>query len=319
MKKITHEGTLELTSKLSLPCYVLDDGTRVISGRGMQDVLRLVDEGSVGQKPGSRLTRLLNNKSLKPFIFKAKEADHFKPIECTKGHAKINGYEATVLVDICDAMLEARKQKVKMTARQKIITDQCEILIRSFARIGIIALVDEATGYQYDREKKELQTILKFYISEEILEWQKTFHDNFYKEIFRLWEIPFTPQGIKKKPQFVGRLTNKLIYEKLPRGVLVKLKENTPRTEGGNWKYKLHQSLTPEVGREHLKKQLYEVTALASVSKNKREFLQFMEKKYGQLELPFTDIEELEPSLKEENKMSFGNAISKIAKAGKPH
>jgi len=57
-----------------------------------------------------------------------------------------------------------------LSPRQKIIADQCEILVRSFAKVGIIALVDEATGYQYEREKAELQVILKTYISEEILE-----------------------------------------------------------------------------------------------------------------------------------------------------
>jgi hypothetical protein len=94
-------------------------------------------------------------------------------------------------------------------------------------------LVDEATGNQYDKENRELQTILKYYISEEILDWQKTFHDNFYKKISRLWNIPFTPQSIKKKRQFIGGLTNKLIYEKLPKGVFVRLKEKTPETEQG--------------------------------------------------------------------------------------
>lgn len=41
--------------------------------------------------------------------------------------------------------------------------------MRVFARVGITALVDEATGYQYDREKNELQKILKAYIAEDLL------------------------------------------------------------------------------------------------------------------------------------------------------
>jgi hypothetical protein len=81
---------------------------------------------------------------------------------------KVNCYEGTVLADICDGMLEARKN-MELDTRQKIVADQCEILIRSFAKVGIIALIDEATGYQYEREKAELQAILKEYISEEVL------------------------------------------------------------------------------------------------------------------------------------------------------
>lgn len=182
---IKFEGTLDLNG-LMIPCYVLQDGTRVLSGRAMQNALKMVDEVDDGkQTAGTRLTRYLTQKSLKEFIFKGKAEDHFDPIICYKGDTKINGYEATVLADICDGFLEARK-KIHLSPRQSIIADQCEILIRGFARVGIIALVDEATGYQYDREKDELQKILSAYISKELLPWQKRFPDEFYKEIFRL-------------------------------------------------------------------------------------------------------------------------------------
>ena len=105
---IKHEGVLDLGG-FQLPCYVLEDGTRVLSGRGMQDALKMVDDSDDGkQKAGTRLQRYLGQKSLNPFIFKGKNPDHFNPIICYKGGSKINGYEATVLVDICDGVLEAR-------------------------------------------------------------------------------------------------------------------------------------------------------------------------------------------------------------------
>lgn len=72
------------------------------------------------------------------------------------------------MADICEAFLEARNS-IKLSTRQRIIADQCEILIRGFARVGITALVDEATGYQYERERDALQSILKAYINEEHL------------------------------------------------------------------------------------------------------------------------------------------------------
>src|SRR5690606_15210334 len=169
---------------LIIPCYVLDDGTRVISGRGMQDALKMVDDDGEGskKKPGTRIHRYLEQKTLSPYFKQGKQPDHFEPLECYKGKSKINGYEATVLVDICDAFLQARKE-IALSSRQKVIAEQCEMIMRSFAKLGIIALVDEATGYQYSREKDELQKILKAYVSDEILAWQKTFHDQFYKEI----------------------------------------------------------------------------------------------------------------------------------------
>lgn len=111
-------------------------------------------------------------------------------------------------------------------------------MIRGFARVGIVALIDEATGYQYERERFELQKILTAYVSEEILKWQLTFRDDFYKEIFRLWDLPFIPKYIKNKPSFIGKLTIKYIYDQMPRGVIEKVKENIGKTKNGNWKYR---------------------------------------------------------------------------------
>lgn len=297
-RQILHEGEIVLGNN-TISCYVLEDGTRVLSARGMQDALKMVDESETGkQKPGTRLTRYLNQKTLSTFIYSEKDPDHYVPIECYKGSQKISGYEATVLADICDAFLEARKTIV-LSPRQKIIADQCEILIRGFARVGIIALIDEATGYQYDRERFELQKILNAYVSDEILKWQLTFTDDFYKEVYRLWGLPFIPKYIKNKPSFIGKLTNKYIYELLPRGVVDKIKENTGKTDKGNWRYKWHQSLTPEIGREHLRKQIIEVTTLMSISQSKAQFDALFQQKYNkkpvQLLLEFNEMVDDEP------------------------
>ena len=302
--QIKYEGTLNLGEN-KLPCYVLEDGTRVLSGRKMQEILKVVD----GNISGTKLPQFLSNSILKPFIFSNKDAAHFDPIICFKGKQRINGYEATVLTDICEAILRARRSGVKMTERQQIVANQCEILLSSFAKIGIIALIDEATGYQNEREHFELQKILSAYISEEILKWQLTFTDDFYREVYRLWGLPFIPKYIKNKPSFIGKLTTKYIYDLLPDGVVDKIKEKTGKTDKGNWKYKWHQSLTPEIGREHLKKQIIEVTTLMSISKSKSEFNELFERKYNakpiQLELEFNEV-------KSKSNDDFDKGIDKI-------
>ena len=38
---ITHDGNLDL-GDVNIPCYVLEDSTRVLSGMGMQDALKEV-------------------------------------------------------------------------------------------------------------------------------------------------------------------------------------------------------------------------------------------------------------------------------------
>ncbi|WP_424653506.1 P63C domain-containing protein [Capnocytophaga sputigena] len=291
---ISHEGILNLGG-ISIPCYVLQDGTRVLSGRGMQEALKMVDETEDGkQAAGTRLNRYLNQKSLNPFIYKDKKPDHFNPIICYKGTQKINGYEATILADICEAFLEARNS-IELSTRQRIIADQCEILIRGFARVGITALVDEATGYQYERERDALQSILKAYINEELLKWQKLFPDMFYYEIFRLNNWDYTVKGIQKRPSVIGRWTNELIYKQLPKGILEELKNRTPKSSEGNYTARFFQSLTPDIGHPALTAQIYKVIGLMNISNNwnefKSNFNRMVNRNNGQTEIDFDSVE----------------------------
>ncbi len=319
---ITHEGQLIVGTMPPIPCYVLSDGTRVLSGRAMQEVLKIRDKPEDGKKKsGYILPTFFSSKALKPFVYSKLEVAKLEPLICHKGNQKIHGYEATILVDLCDAILEARKRGKKLTERQELVADQCEILVRAFAKVGIIALVDEATGYQYDREKDALQDYLKEVISTEILKWQEAFHLSFYKQIFKIWGIPFTEKNIKRKPQFIGHITNRYIYGNMPQGtfVLGRLKEQTPKSKGGGYKYRLHQSLTPEKGKELLKKVIYTIEGFAAVARDKREFDRMVNEMYGQKQIPFPDLEEFE-DMKDKKALpiSFGSAMNKIANAGKP-
>jgi len=267
------KGELNLAGT-TIPCYVLEDGTRVLSSRGMQMGLRITEN----ERTGTKIDRFLSNDRLKPFIANNLGCAHFSPISCYDGDKRISAYKADLLADICDLLLEARRE-VKLTKRQMIVADQCEILMRSFARVGITALVDEATGYQAMRESTELQKILAAYVSDEVAKWQLTFSNDFYQEMFRLWGLDYDSTK-STKPMLVGMLTNLYVYKALPEGVLEALKEKTGKTEGGNWKHKLHQSLTPEVGRQHLKNQIVGVTALMAASKSKDQFKELFNNAY---------------------------------------
>lgn len=312
--KIKYEGILDLGG-FTLPCYVLEDGTRILSGRGMQEALKMVDNAEGQHSSGTRLTRYLDQKTLKPFIFKDKELDHFAPIICYKGEQKINGYEASILIDICDGFLEARKH-IQLSQRQSIIAEQCEILVRSFAKVGLIALIDEATGYQHERERDELQKILKAYISEELLPWQKRFPDIYYKELFRLNGWDYSVKGIKQRPSVIGKWTNTLVYEQLPKGVLEELKKITPKSEKGNKTARYHQYLTPDLGEPNLSAQIHQVVTIFQLSDNMKQVWSYFNRlklrKQGQISLPFDfddDGYTIEP--KEEIKQTKLSAFDK--------
>lgn len=302
--EIKHEGELSL-GEVKVTCYILSDGTRVLSTAGMQRALGVIGN-EPNQRSSGRLDEILTSKAVKASISTNYDASIFKPILCYKGRKKISAYPATMLPEICELMLKvrdyAKQTGVELGERQKAVISHSDLLIRSLAKVGIIALVDEATGYQYERERFELQAILKVFISPEILDWQGTFHLGFYKEIFRLWDIPFTVQNIKRKPPFIGILTSELIYKNLPKGsfVLKELKNKTPKTDAGNYKVRLHQSLTP-FGREELKKVLYTVESLGVLSNTKKEFRRLVENRYGQKTIEFpnwNEIEDVKPSMK---------------------
>ena len=81
---VKYKGELDLAG-FKLPCYVLEDGTRILSGRGMQEALKMVDEAESGKEtPDNRLDRYLAQKSPQPFIYKGKIPDHYNPIICYK-------------------------------------------------------------------------------------------------------------------------------------------------------------------------------------------------------------------------------------------
>ena len=160
---------------------------------------------------------------------------------------------------ICDIYLSARDDGV-LTENQKPLAVASDILMRSLAKIGIIALIDEATGYQFERDTKALQVLLSQYISEEFLPWVKTFPDDFYVQMFRLrgWDY----KGRLKTP-YAGQITNFLVYNRLPEGVLEELKRLNPiLNKNGYRKHKLHQGLTKEVGYQHLSQQISTVTTM---------------------------------------------------------
>ena len=164
-----------------------------------------------------------------------------------------------------------------------------EILVRSLSKIGIVALVDEATGYQDIRNKDELQKLLALYVRKEFLPWTKKFPDTFYEEMFRLKGWTYNPIG-GKKSQLVGKITNQLIYDKLPKGVLAELKRITPKSEAGNYTKKFHQSLTEDIGNPHLQNHLASVTTLMKVSPNWGNFNRLFVRAFGgQQELEFPE------------------------------
>ena len=277
---------------VAIPCYVLENGMRVLSGRGMQTALEL------GQSHGSKLKALLRRKSVKPYVSNELAMALERPVRFIRpgrGGKLAVGYEATILPDICDAVLQARKSE-KLTFQESLVADQCEILTRAFAKVGIIALIDEATGYQDSRAKDALAKILEAFIAKELRKWVSTFPVDYYKELFRLrgWKFPNLPADQRKRPVLVGKLTNDVVYDRLAPGVREELHRLTPRDDKGRLKHKLFQRLTDDVGSPKLREHLASVVALMKASDRWSQFVGMLNRalpRYNDTAfLPFEDV-----------------------------
>lgn len=284
---ILYEGELQLGDK-TIQCYVLEDGTRALSKSEMQRALGVIGN-EPAQRSSKRLDEILSSKQVSRFISEDLMSSKLSTIDAAWKGTSIKLYDALALPELCEVMLKVRdyaaQNNIELGARQKAVIAEADILIRSLAKVGIIALIDEATGYQHEREQDELQKILKAYIAEELLPWQKRFPDVFYQELFRLNGWNYTVRGIKRRPGIIGKWTNKLIYEQLPPGVLAELKRVTPKSA------RLHQSLTADIGQPELAAQITQVVTIFRLSDNMGQmwsnFNKLQSRQAGQLELPF--------------------------------
>lgn len=265
-----------------LECYVLEDGRRVLSGRGLQEALGL------GQAHGSLLRDFVTQKSVIPFISSDLAMELGNPIRFIRpgrGGVLASGFEAHILPDLCDAVLEARNEGSLTGRRQLMIAKQCEIVVRALSRVGISALIDEVTGYQEVRDRQALQKILDKFVTDEWAKWTKTFPDEFYKQLFRLKGVPYPIGDGGQKPGYVGHWTNDVVYDRLAPGVKDELKKKNPREPGATTrKKKHHQFMTRDYGHPVLTEHLSNVTFLMSTCASWEDFkkrLDIAKPKYG--------------------------------------
>lgn len=286
--RATHTGTLKLGDS-EIQCYVLENGERILSTRGIMRSLRRTWRGR--KYSGTQLPVFLEANNLKPFIINELDPVLKPLIFRTDRGAKGEGYRAEILPYICDVYLRARDAEA-LKGPQQLVAKQCEILVRALAKVGIIALVDEATGYQEVRDRYALQEILDKYLRKELAAWAKRFPDEFYQQIFRLrgWEW----RGMKvNRPQVVANYTKDFVYERLAPGILEALENKNPIDAKGNRKAKHHQWLTEDVGDPALAQHLFSVMALMRASSSWDDFKLLLNKAHPKrgatLELPMTD------------------------------
>jgi hypothetical protein len=171
------------------------------------------------------------------------------------GERVVRGYDAAILPGVCNVWLRAREAGALQT-QQLPKAQKAEILTRALAETGIVALIDEATGYEKIRPQNALQAYIDMVIRKELAAWAKKFPDEFYENIYRLkgWTWP----GMQKNRfSVVAHYTRDLVYERLGPGVLRELERKTPKNEKGQRPNKLHQWFTEDIGDPMLAQHLH--------------------------------------------------------------
>lgn len=274
----THQGQMAL-GDLLLDCYVLEDGRRVFHKRGMARALGLKSEGGnafmktmQGKGLGSSLPTSLREKIENPI--------NFKPLTADLAH----GYDAEVLADVAKTIVAASDG---LSKSQQALVAQARILLNAFAKVGVVALIDEATGYQQIRDPKALRILIQQYIEQEKREWDKQFPDSYYDELNRIYgskKLTHTATGavIQNRPQHFAKFTRTYVYHPLENGaVLEELDRINPKIDiKGNRRARFHQHLTQGYGIEKLKRQVQEVQTLIAVSDTVGQFKKLFGKRF---------------------------------------
>lgn len=282
----THKGNFEKEFGIDIDCYVLNDPihTAVIHQRGMSETLGLKSTSGVAFKrfiEGKNISVILGQelveKLSKPLIFKV------FPLGQENVEVKAHGYDITILIDICKALLNASETGSDINPN---VIKQAQVIINASAKFGIKELAYTIAGYESTKEER-IQAY-KFYVREEAREYEKEFPDQLYEEWYRIYELS---RPIRNRPWKFKHLTMKQIYYPLAKSSgnisdlvkIAKMKSGKPKNT------RLHQFLS-EVGVKALRQHLGQLLAIAQLSKTINQYEKNFNKIFGeQMEFDFTE------------------------------
>lgn len=256
-------GVLNLVGT-KLPCAVIEgpDGIqRVLTEHGITKAILGSRSGAskrlkkAATEGGALLPLFLAPSQLNAFITDELRDGPLRPIDYLDGDRVVRGYDAAILPAVCDVWLRARAAGA-LQDQQFGKAHQAEVLTRALAQTGIVALIDEVTGYEKVRPQNALQAYLELVIRKELAAWVKRFPDEFYENIYKLrgWKWP----GMQKNRfSVVAHYTRDLVFERMGPAILKGLEEKTPRNDKGYRPNKLHQWLSDDVGYPMLSQHLH--------------------------------------------------------------
>jgi len=264
MQKVWGKGPLIIMG-VEIDCYILEDGTPILNkGKMMLAIGRQWKGASRTESPN-----FIGAKNLQQFI-RPELTEKLNGIDFYDGGRLISGYHSDTLADVCNVYLEAREAGV-LTKSQLPIAQKCEILLRSFAKVGIRALIYEQLGFEKFKNPDAFRILIESYLSEEIRKWSKEFPDELFWQMDRIYGNEKTTS--RNRPMYYAKFLRKYIYEPLEKGaVLKRLDEVIPKDKKGRKKARLHSATSEDIGLPAVKAQIWQVIATLKISSDKRRF-----------------------------------------------
>lgn len=277
-----YKGALDLLGA-DIPCYVLNNGQRVIGRTAYTEALTKI-------KGGGDLEKYLGVSSLRPFIdmdlvLEGMVAFSLPEVEGLERNVK--GLPADLAVEIWRGFVNAMaahlvsEEKV-LTARQMEMAIHASALLGACAKVGLDALIDEATGAQYDRASDALRVKLRAYLEDEMRKWEKTFPDDLWIEFARLTNWKGT---VTQRPKYWGKLVMELVYGYLDSDVAKWLKDNAPEPKKGQ---NYHQWLSGQYGLKKLVEHIWMLIGTARTCENMVELRRKMAEMNGKTLIQFS-------------------------------
>jgi hypothetical protein len=244
----SHFGTVHF-GDLECDAVVLNTGERGYVRKQLAKLLGFHE----GHK-GSRFARLLAD--FAPNALSALDKSR-EPILLPTGR-QTEFFPAGVIADVASAVVTAAINGTLHRARKGIVPN-CMKIMHALATTGEVALIDEATGYQYHRAPDALQDLIAKLLRQSCSTWERRFHPDYYRAIYRLfgWKYDGHEQN---PPHVVGQITHRWVYGPvLPVEMIEEIRARKSLSQ------RHHQWLTQQ-GLARLESQIHAVTAIARSS-----------------------------------------------------